>query len=261
MMVNLIKHQTDSILQVPLHNYPSDFTFVVNGEHFPTSKIYADLLSSKISKLHQADPTISEYTINTNNKGDFHQILHLLEFNQSEINDNQIRFFSEIIEKLEIEKLDVNIIEPELNLNNITEMIKKHDKTRYFYSKKLSLDIDFLSENFYQLNDEQIQNLGTLHEDTIKRITSNDKLSLYTEDQLLKFILKLCHFNIEYNSMFEYVYFENVSNEQIELFVNNFNIEYMTMGTWKSISKRLFHVKNFNRMKKCKIFKEIWIFQ
>lgn len=132
--------------------------------------------------------------------------MNLLEFNQSEINDNKIPFFSEIIEKLEIEKLDINIIEPELSLNNIIEMIKKHDKTRYFYLKKLSLDVDFLSENFYQLNDDQIQDLVTLHEDTIKKIISNDKLSLLTEDQLLKFILKLCNFNKKYNSMYEYVY-------------------------------------------------------
>ena len=132
--------------------------------------------------------------------------MNLLEFNQSEINDNKIPFFSEIIEKLEIEKLDINIIEPELSLNNIIEMIKKHDKTRYFYLKKLSLDVDFLSENFYQLNDDQIQDLVTLHEDTIEKIISNDKLSLLTEDQLLKFILKLCNFNKKYNSMYEYVY-------------------------------------------------------
>lgn len=50
---------------------------------------------------------------------------------------------------------------------------------------------------------------------------------------------------------------ENVSNEQLELFINNFNIEHMTIGTWKSISKRLFQAQNFNRMKKNKIFKEI----
>lgn len=46
MMVNLIKLQTESILQVPLHNYPRDFTFIVNGELFPTSRFHADLLSS-----------------------------------------------------------------------------------------------------------------------------------------------------------------------------------------------------------------------
>lgn len=85
-----IKLKTESILRVPLNNYPQDFTFDVNGQLFQTSKIIADLLSSKIAKIakiHQSDPTISEYTIITKSRGNFTNFLELCLFNEKEISE------------------------------------------------------------------------------------------------------------------------------------------------------------------------------
>lgn len=81
-MQNLIKLQTDSVLQIPFQNYEKDFSFIVNSSKFETSIFQVDLLSSTISKIHSTDPTVKEFIINTENTGDFNHILKLLNFEE-----------------------------------------------------------------------------------------------------------------------------------------------------------------------------------
>lgn len=48
-----IQLKTTSILNVSLQSYEKDFSFLVNGEEFKTSRIISDLLSPKICQLHK----------------------------------------------------------------------------------------------------------------------------------------------------------------------------------------------------------------
>lgn len=134
-MINTILLQTNSILQVPLNNYKSDFTFIVNNTEFLSTKLAADLISPKISKLHQVDITIDEYSINTKNQGNFQTFLDLLTFKSQKISESEIPFISEIIEELQTEKIDINIFTPEMNLNNIVEL----SVSTSFWNKSLVL--------------------------------------------------------------------------------------------------------------------------
>ena len=45
--------------------------------------------------------------------------------------------------------------------------------------------------------------------------------------------------NEKYSNLYEYVYFINVSKETIDEFISIFDINTITTGTWKSISRRL----------------------
>lgn len=252
-MANTIKLQADSIFQVPIQIYPNDFTFIVNGKQIETNKITADLLSTKISKLHQADPTLSEYFITTKSKGSFQSILNLLNFKEHEISEDEIPFISEIIQDLCIEKFDVNIQNEEISLNNVFELISKHDKNRFLFSTNLSLEVDFLSEHFYELDQSNEKKLFDLSESTIKRIILNDKIRLNSEDQLFEFIQNLCNYNPEFYWLHEHVYFKHLSEDSIRNFFNAFKFEYMTSGIWGSLSKRFTNEKdepNSERYKK-----------
>ena len=118
--MNTIQLLTESILQVPILSYPKDFTFIVNNEEFQTTKLVACLLSSKISKIHQIDPTLCHYTINTKYRGDFQHFLDILNFQTTNISETELSFFSEIIDQLETEKVNLNINTPEINSDNVT---------------------------------------------------------------------------------------------------------------------------------------------
>ena len=54
------------VKNLPLDKYEKDFTFIVNGRRYQTSRIVADLMSPQIRKFHYVDPSIDEFVININ---------------------------------------------------------------------------------------------------------------------------------------------------------------------------------------------------
>ena len=89
-----------SILNVPLTMYDKNFTFIVNGEKYKTNRTIADLLSPTICQLHFNDPLLDEFSITTQEAGDFNIILNLINFEENEVSDSDILFVSEIFEIL-----------------------------------------------------------------------------------------------------------------------------------------------------------------
>ncbi|KAK8838086.1 hypothetical protein M9Y10_036037 [Tritrichomonas musculus] len=148
-MANSIRLKPEAVLQIPFQNYEKDFTFVVNSERFDISTFAADLLSTKISKIHLNDPTFKEISIDTETKGDFNKILKLLKFEQEEISAQDIPFLTEIVDILEIDKIEINLSqESELSVDNIFDHIKKHQKHPRIFSKELSSEIEFFTSHF-----------------------------------------------------------------------------------------------------------------
>ena len=74
----------ESIRDLPFQTYET-FTFIVNKQKYKTSKFFADILSPKISRIHQTDFTQDEYYISTNNQGNFDKILQLQNFEKSNL--------------------------------------------------------------------------------------------------------------------------------------------------------------------------------
>ena len=177
-MSSTIKLQTESVLQVPIYNYQQDFLFIVNGEKYMTNKFVADLLSNKISKIHQIDPTSSEYFITTHHKGNFKHILDLLEFNLINIDESEIEFITEIIDELGTDKIDLNIYTPEITIDNAINHISKQEKSKITYTGQILKEIDFLSSHFYELTEIQTQKLTKLSPSTLEQIISN-KIQLF----------------------------------------------------------------------------------
>ena len=130
------------------------------------------------------------------------------------------------------------LVKPYLNISRETSSYKEI-LTRYTYEFKLQSlgikdleqqyneDCEFLSSHFYELceNSDFIlwckdhQNIHIL-----EKIITNDKLVIETEDQLLKFILKLCNEDLNedineipiYASLLEHVMYEYCSSESLD---------------------------------------------
>lgn len=97
---NTIQLKIESIKEVPFNTYINDFTFVVNGEEFLTSRIFSDLLSSNICRIHQIDPTFDRMIINTKHCGDFNKFLELYKFETKTVESKDKIFYEEIIREL-----------------------------------------------------------------------------------------------------------------------------------------------------------------
>lgn len=239
MNFNKLELKPACILSVPLKKYAKDFLFIVNDEEFRTSRIIADLLSPIISKLHISDPTIDNFTINTNSQGNFSQILSLIEFNEKQFSDNEIPFILEVIEILGNESIEYQEEIEDLTVDNVFKFIKKHEKFPKFYSKQLSIEIDLISSHFNELCEKQERDFLSISIDTLISILNSNKLQLDSEDQLLKFVNKIYHFNSKYSMIYETVIFENATPEMMSEFISLYDVSDINKTVWNCLSKRL----------------------
>lgn len=78
-----------------------------------------------------------------------------------------------------------------------------------------------------------------LNFDVLEEIIRNPSLKLKDEDSLLKFILTLYKIDNSYSSLFEYVQFNNLSNEMFYTFINSIEFSVINSKIWESISPRI----------------------
>ena len=236
--VNQIAFNTSSILNIPLQKYEEDFTFVVNGKYFKTSRVVADLLSSKVVQLHFSDPTLKEYSFQTNQNGDFQKILDFIIFHKVDIDLKDIPYVLEIFEILENQSFKIinDFSTTEISLDSVFNNILQHERYNIFYSSQLAKDIEYISQNFYSLKENHIQIFKTLKLGTIELILNNPNLQLESEDQLISIINQIYSENNNYAALYDNVKFFNVTKEKMSEFLNFFSIFDITQKTWQSLS-------------------------
>ena len=119
-----IQLNTECILNVPLQNYGDDFTFIVNKKEFKTKSLISDLLSTKICKIHSADPTFNQFEITTKNQGDFSHILNLTRFGSVPLPEKEIPFIAEVSEALGLNSISSKNLHLSFKLNYIPATLK-----------------------------------------------------------------------------------------------------------------------------------------
>lgn len=252
-----VRLKKSSILSVPIECFSKDFSFIVNGEEFKTSHLFADLLSKKICQMHTIDPTCNMYILNTKNNGDFSKFLNLINFQSTNFVENELPFFLEIIDILGTNSLEISDL---LNYTEITKdkvfpLINKHQKYGQFYSKILKEEISFVSSHFFELCEEHENLLIDLNIRILQCILNDTELKINDEDQLLRFINKLYVKDINNSILYENVIFSNVSKEGMTDFVSFFDINDITVGIWRGLTERLTNNEekmNSNRYKNLK---------
>lgn len=235
-----IQLKTSRLKSIPFNSY-DDFTFIVNGEQFKTNRLFADLISPKISQIHFTDPTKDSFIINTISKGDFSIILNLINFEEKKFNETEIEFITEIIELLGEGSINISIKpkNTKITTSNVFKLLHKHQSNPEIYSKSISKEIEFISLNFYEFCEENFKEISKLDINTIIEIINNSKIQINDEDQLLSFINKLYSNDERYSILYEYVYFKNASQTAMNEFIDVFNINDLTNETWISLSNRL----------------------
>ncbi|KAK8888273.1 hypothetical protein M9Y10_039339 [Tritrichomonas musculus] len=239
-----IQLRTSSILRVPLHTYDK-FVFIVNDLRFETSRIIADLLSNKICQIHQSDPTVDEYIINTQNKGDFSYFLKLINFNENDLPTNEIPFLIELISQLGNESYNIKLPDDPTEITNdnvfsIEKKVKKHE----IFSINQEEVVNYMSLHFYELIENHREEMKNLSIGTLENVINNDKLKLLEEDQLLHFINEIYKEDRTKSFLYSYVIFKNCGDSAMKEFLNEYEIEDINVSTWRTISERLINDKS-----------------
>ena len=250
-----------NIKDIPFEKYEQDFTFHLGGKNYKTSRFVADLLSPYVRQLHYSDNTIQEFYIENENyqEGEsknvsdqltehdqyFKEFLNLCKFENNEVDLKRREYYSEyfyllgnIEEMIRIEGGVEGVTEGNIKGDEAVERLlrlKRHIKETA-NSEMIEKLILIVSKEFEQVSKEKMKYLGY---DMIERIISNDELKLKDEDSLFEFITELYLNDRTYSPLFEYVSFNNISNQNLEEFIKIFDIEYLNQGTWKSICQRL----------------------
>ena len=127
----------------------------------------------------------------------------------------------------------------ELTADNIFTQIQYHKKFSKFYSKRLLEEIDFISSNFNSLCETKFEELTKLDSKTLCAIFNNEKLQIKDEDQLLNFCNVLYSKSKTNSFFYEFVIFSNVSTSAMNEFIDHFELNDITQGTWIKLCERL----------------------
>lgn len=244
-----------NIHNLPFDKYQRDFTFIVNGKKYSTSRIVADLLSPIIAQNHFNDSSNEEFVIKIDpeTKDDyFKEFLELTKFNKILLDDKQRTLFSEYFLQLgNIEEYislsNLNLQTNKTNENQSIEILEKLSKFENYndvFNEIIQNHIENICKNFSSVDKERLKNLKLAFLDAIFK---NEYLKLEDEDELLDFLIKLYEKDSMYSELFEYVHFLNVSENKMKEFIDAFSIEDLNSHVWKSICSRL--VPTFNQNK------------
>lgn len=160
---NTIQLKIASILEVPIDSYAEEFTFVVNGQEFRTSRLLSDLLSSKICRIHIVDPTFDRMVINTKSKGDFSIFLNLSKFNEEKVEERSILFYREIIENLGIEHFSISLIDAfEEENESIFTRIVRHRNEGLFGIERYNKEVKEISTKFFEYSENDQKGLKSV---------------------------------------------------------------------------------------------------
>lgn len=231
-----------NIKRVPFDKYEKNFTFIVNGKRYETSRFIADLLSPIISNYHFDDETVDEFTITTSQseqiQENFQEFLTIINKGEIDLNDQQRSQYSEFFLKLgnideyfRLSPVKTEDLSPE-NVIDRLKLIQKVPHSEINENENIQQVIKYASEHFYELPIEKVK---TLEIEVIEELIKNGNLRLESEDSLLLFILQLYEKDKTCSILFEYVKFKNLSKEPLTEFMNHFDIQYLNYGTFCSI--------------------------
>lgn len=245
---NMIQLKIQNILEIIQQSNNDNFTFIINGEEYKTTRVIANLLSPKIFKSQLVDSTINTFTINTNHIGNFSLFFELLNFQPINIMLKELNFVAEVSNKLGNESIELYEKEkmPTISIENVFALVKEHEQYGNFYYKRLVNEIDFISRNFFQTNESQRREMMDYNVSTLCSIFENKNLNLESEDQLLKFINEAYTRDPKYSILYDVVQFSNVSSELMEEFIKIFDMNDLSTRIWNSLCSRLREEIHYN---------------
>ena len=228
-----------------------DFSFIFSKESVTIPKIFAQFISPKVCKSHKADQTIQSISFtdelkDTTLSKNVLQIIKSLSMGESvEVNEEESFELQIISILLENEELFIKInqlFHKDINEDNIDQYLEKLqilDKITINSNLFNYSDIvEFISKNFYLIEEEKLLKLSKR---VLYSIISNESLTIESEDSLFNFINQLFNNNNEKNpeidliTFLEQIYYENLSDQILSQFLDNFNPNEMTVALWSKL--------------------------
>jgi hypothetical protein len=206
-----------SLSHVPFYQYKCDFTFQVGSGHYSCPVFVAHFLSPKISRFHRVDPSLCEYVIETpDEESSFEEFLSLGYGSELVIAQHNSKFIRSICRELENTEIPILIDEQfdvDLTSENVWGQYQQKKSFGFDYQKELTYLASHFDDFSNSMRNFQIDDLG--------EIFSHPSLEILSEDSLYEFLSRHIHMNIEFACLLEFVHFEFLSADTIQLFIED----------------------------------------
>ena len=229
---------TAGLRNINFDQYENDFSFIVGGEIFQCNKLLADFISPKVCKMRMLDKTVNSLEIPISNSIDprlFELIIGLTKGYSIEIAKDErlpLTFLFKELENTEFLNFISNYLDS-LNDSNVISTIKMKSELNLPIDKEIS----YLSSRFYKIDIEQLK---TLTSEQLYYTLTKKGLSVISEDWLFDFITDLStNKDDSYKSLYEFVEFQNISDEKMKEFIAIMSLDQMNEGIWQSVCRRL----------------------
>lgn len=244
------------------NSFDDEFTFIIGNEEIRMKKIFADFISPRISRIHQADPTIDSFCfdncITEKQKAKIAEIFptKLLRKFEEISRGNPIEVDSETSEKLLILSVILDNSEIYDGMNDLFPIEISKTKIDFilqflqlFEASKTTFSsfnptkfYDIISSNFHSIEENQLLQLPKT---VIYEIISNKHLKVKSEDSLFDFINKFFENdedddddeNDEFDiiSFYEKIDMKYLSKEKLNEFLDRIKISKITSNLWQNV--------------------------
>ena len=219
----------------------TDFAFIVDHHAIYTNSVFAAFLSGKVQKLKAIDACCSKYTVQTQcSPSLFMEFMSLGMGDSITVSMDDVTTFLSLCCELENEELVSQIV----MLCSDKIPIQTHlslFQLRWSDTHVSDAVIGQVAARFSELSDDDI---ATLDLASLHRILSSPQLNLDTEDDLYRKITTLTERDPAFSELFEYVLFENLTQDAITSFTDSsysLIANNLTAGIWNNICRCLKH--------------------
>ena len=215
-----------------------DFEFVVNGKSFWWNSVLAAFLSPKIARIRSSDPTFSRFVVDTKDEnGVFESFLALSLGASIDVNTENTAFLQNLCRELENGEMIVKFVETREGAITTSNVID-----RFTLKSSFNINCDeereFISSHFFEIGDESLRQLTF---EQLQSVISSSSLKLKNEDQLFDFIVSLYEEDESKFSLFNQVFFDNLSVDRVRRFCEFSCDVFLKFDCqlWSRLSERL----------------------
>jgi hypothetical protein len=225
---------------IPRHEARNDFTFYVGDFRYTCPWYVADFLSPKICQLHQIDPWLDEFDIESADPNHlFTEFLSLAQGRSFALTECDREFFSRVCRELRNGELLFSIIdhfEGDLAVSNVLNRLE----IRTEFGMPVDRELKFLSSHFHDFLSSS-SFLGEISDLHLEQILSDTSLKLSTEDDLYKFIVSRSSGDSMNLRFLEFVHFECLTAKTMSHFIRLSceHFDRLNVAIWNRLCDRL----------------------
>jgi hypothetical protein len=214
----------------------NDFEFTVGDESYRCPWFVAEFLSPRIAQLRDADNTIYQFKIETEDpQREFGRFLSLGWGGTIEISDESLLFYEMLSKEILNEELAAAICGGDVEI--VKEKVIKDVGRRFRFGFDISREVGFIASHFCEFCDRELKELD---ESVLSRILMSDRLQIWSEDFLYTKIWKLVESDTKYFTLLQFVQFEFVSTDIARDFIEKGSsfVDFVDLSIWLSLGCR-----------------------